>query len=48
MHEGRIRDSAKVLLAKLEEQLPQDAYTAALKFGRELKLDEVIDELVGL
>ena len=39
MHEGRIRDSAKVLLAKLEDELPHDTYTAALERGQELDLD---------
>ena len=45
--EGRIRDSAKGLLVKLENELPPEAYTAALERGQELELDEVIIELLG-
>ncbi len=44
--EGRIRDSAKGLLAKLEDELPPEAYTAALERGQVLEMDEVIIELV--
>ncbi len=46
MHEGRIRDSAKDLLAELEDELPHETYTAALERGQELDLDEVIADLV--
>ena len=46
MLEGRIRDSAKVLLAELEDELPQETYTAALKRGQQLELDGVIADLV--
>ncbi|MFC2053571.1 LuxR C-terminal-related transcriptional regulator [Chloroflexota bacterium] len=46
MHEGRIRDSAKVLLAELEDELPHETYTAALERGQELELDGVIADLV--
>jgi hypothetical protein len=45
--EGRIRDSAKGMLVKLEDELHSDAYAAALECGRELEMDEVIIELVG-
>ena len=45
--EGRIRDSAKSLLVKLEDELAPAAYTAALERGQELDLDEVVNELVG-
>jgi len=45
--EGRIRDSAKDLLIKLEGELPPEAYTASLERGRELDMDEVIVELLG-
>jgi len=45
--EGRIRDSAKSLLSKIEDDLPPEAYTAALERGQELDLDEVINELVS-
>ena len=45
--EGRIRDSAKSLLVELEDELPPETYTAALERGKELELDEVINELVG-
>jgi tetratricopeptide (TPR) repeat protein len=47
MHEGRIRDSAKELLAKLEAELPPEAYEAALARGQELDLDGVVDELLS-
>jgi hypothetical protein len=47
MLEGRIRDSAKDLLAKLEDELPPESFMAALERGQELDLDEVIDELLG-
>ncbi len=45
--EGRIRDSAKSLLSKIEDELPPEAYTTALESGQELDLDEVINELVS-
>jgi predicted ATPase len=45
MIEGRTRDSAKSLLAELENDLSQETYTAALARGRVLDLDEVIEEL---
>jgi tetratricopeptide (TPR) repeat protein len=45
--EGRIRDSAKELLAKLEAEVPQGAYTAALARGQELDLEEVVVELLS-
>jgi hypothetical protein len=45
MIEGRIRDSAKGLLAELENDLSPEAYTAALERGREMDLDEVIENL---
>jgi predicted ATPase len=45
--EGRIRDSAKGLLVKLEHELPPEAYTAALERGQALDMDEVIIELIG-
>jgi predicted ATPase/DNA-binding CsgD family transcriptional regulator len=47
MHEGRIRDSAKVLLTKLEADLPPETYSAALECGRVLELDEVVDDLLS-
>ena len=47
MHEGRIRDSAKGLLAKLEDELSKETYTAALERGQELELDGVIADLVN-
>jgi predicted ATPase/DNA-binding CsgD family transcriptional regulator len=46
--EGRIRDSAKGLLAKLENELPRETYTVALERGQGLALDEVIADLVSL
>ena len=45
--EGRIRDSAKGLLAKLEDELPPRSYTAALVRGQEFEMDDLIIELVG-
>jgi hypothetical protein len=47
MHEGRIRDSAKELLAKLEAELPPETYAAALARGQELDLDGVVDDLLS-
>ena len=47
MHEGRIRDSAKVLLTKLEVDLPPETYAAALVCGRVSELDELIDDLLS-
>ena len=47
MFEGRIRDSAKGLLAKLEDELSQETFAAALERGQELELDGVIADLVG-
>jgi predicted ATPase/DNA-binding CsgD family transcriptional regulator len=44
--EGRIRDSAKGLLSKLEHELPQETYTEALERGQELELDGIVDDLV--
>jgi predicted ATPase/DNA-binding CsgD family transcriptional regulator len=44
--EGRIRDSAKGLLSKLEGELSQETYTAALVRGQELELDEIMADLV--
>ena len=45
--EGRIRDSATGLLSKIEDELPPEAYAAALEHGQELEIDEVISELIG-
>ena len=45
--EGRIRDSVKGLLVKIEHELPPEAYTTALERGQVLEMDEVIIELVG-
>jgi predicted ATPase len=46
MHEGRIRDSARDLLAGLEAELPPEIYAAALERGQALDLDEVVADLV--
>ena len=46
MHEGRIRDSAKSLLAELEDELPQETYRAALGRGQELELDHIVAALL--
>jgi hypothetical protein len=45
--EGSIRDSAESLLAKLESELPKEIYTAALERGQELKLEDVVADLIG-
>jgi len=45
--EGRIRDSAKGLLAKLEVELSPEVYSAALERGQELDLDDVVSDLIG-
>ena len=44
--EGRIRDSAKGLLATLENKMSMKAYEAALKRGQEMELDEVVANLI--
>ncbi len=44
--EGSIRDSAKGLLAKLENDLSQEAYKAALERGQELVLEDVVAALI--
>ena len=44
--EGRIRDSAKDLLAKHEDEFPQEAYTAAMEQDQVPELDEVTADLV--
>jgi len=46
--EGLIRDSAGVLLTKLEGELPSDVYTAAYRCGLQLEMDEVIIGLYRL
>lgn len=45
--EGRIRDSAEDLLAKLEASLPQEVFTAAVERGQTLELDGVVADLIG-
>jgi tetratricopeptide (TPR) repeat protein len=45
--EGRIRDSARDLLTKVELELSSDSLSAALDRGRELNLDEVVAGLIG-
>jgi len=47
MMEGRIRDSAQNLLANLEQELPQDDYSAAILRGQDLELDQNFDALVS-
>jgi predicted ATPase/DNA-binding CsgD family transcriptional regulator len=44
--EGRIRDSARGLLDRLERELPQGAYAAAAERSQELELDEIVADLV--
>jgi predicted ATPase/DNA-binding CsgD family transcriptional regulator len=45
--EGRIRDSAKNLLAEIEAKLSPEAYIAALEQGQHLNLDEIVVDLIG-
>jgi predicted ATPase/DNA-binding CsgD family transcriptional regulator len=45
--EGRIRDSAMDLLAKLQQELSKETFEAALERGQELEVDGVIAELLG-
>jgi len=45
--EGRIRDSARGLLAELEAKLPPDTYMTALERGRELDLEETVADLIA-
>ena len=45
--EGRIRDSAKDLLAKLEEDLPPETYLMALEKGQRLDLDQLVIDLIS-
>ena len=47
MLEGRFRDSAKGVLAKIEAELPPEKYTAALERGQALDLDAVVADLIG-
>ena len=47
MFEGRIRDSARDLLAELEDKLPQDTYNTALKRGQEFEMEEIVSDLLG-
>ena len=44
---GSIGDRAKTLLANLENQLPEEAYRAALKRGESLDIDGVVVELLA-
>jgi len=45
--EGRIRDSARSLLTKLETELSLETYSAALERGRELDLDDIVNDLTS-
>jgi tetratricopeptide (TPR) repeat protein len=47
MLEGRIRDSAEQLLSQIESDLPPDVLSAALERGRNLDIDEVVDDLLA-
>ncbi|NIM93349.1 MAG: tetratricopeptide repeat protein [Anaerolineales bacterium] len=46
LFEGSIRDSAKDLLAGLEDELPQETYKAAFERGQELELADVLTALL--
>jgi tetratricopeptide (TPR) repeat protein len=45
--EGRIRDSAKELLTKLEDELSQETYSAALERGQELEVEVIVADLIS-
>ena len=45
--EGRIRDSARNLLAELELKLSPESYTAALERGQGLDLEETVADLIA-
>ncbi|MBN1147956.1 MAG: AAA family ATPase [Anaerolineales bacterium] len=45
--EGRIRDSARDLLAELESELPPETYKAALARGRGLELETAVEGVVA-
>jgi hypothetical protein len=47
MHEGRIRDSARELLAEIEAELPPETYSAAIERGQNLTLDTVVAGLLA-
>ena len=47
MLEGRIRDSAKELISRLEEEIPQEVFAAALERGQNMELEEIITDFVG-
>jgi predicted ATPase/DNA-binding CsgD family transcriptional regulator len=47
MLEGPIIDSAKDLLAILEDELPHETFAAALERGQELELEEIIADLAS-
>jgi tetratricopeptide (TPR) repeat protein len=44
---GSIQDKCLILLAKIENELPQNEYLAAVKNGQDLALDEIIIELTS-
>lgn len=46
MLEGRIRDSALDLLAQIEAELSPEDYAAAIERGQNLKLDDIVNDLV--
>ena len=47
MLEGRIRDSAEELLALIESELTHETFIAAVKRGRWMDLDEVVDHIIA-
>jgi tetratricopeptide (TPR) repeat protein len=46
MLEGRIRDSAKGLLVKIEVELAPKNFSAAMEHGQQLDLDEFVSDLI--
>jgi DnaJ-domain-containing protein 1 len=47
MIEGRIRDSARELLTRIEAQVPADAYQNAVHAGRQLEMEQIYLSLVN-
>ncbi|MEN8241513.1 MAG: LuxR C-terminal-related transcriptional regulator [Chloroflexota bacterium] len=45
--EGKLRDNIRELLAKLESELAPEVFTAAMKRGKGLDLDETVANLLG-
>ena len=46
LEKGRIRDIGKTLLRDIEDDLSAESYSAAVKRGKDLQLDEVVASLL--